>query len=383
MKTNKQLLGLMLVGALALTSCTQAKNDSTPDTNVTKTTDGATTEDKAIQNLAKNIILPAYQGLSDSAAALHDQVLVLEKNKTQANLNKAQDLWKQTRVYWESTESFLFGPVESLSIDPMIDTWPLNITDLQSILDQGSPITAQVIRTSGANLKGFHTVEFLLFGNGKATNTKDINVLTDREIEYLKATTEILAEDTLRLTTAWTTQYDPDVAGTPSYISLILNPNPDSNPVYNSKQAVIMEFLNGMAGIADEVANGKIAEPLGASAAEADPGAEESPFSWNSITDFSNNIRSIQMMYTGTSMNGLPGVGIKHLLKEKDPVLAEEVEAQIELSIKKIQDIAGPEGTSFGKAILEDSKRVRVSAAQNEVNKLFAMFSQKVLPLMK
>lgn len=383
MKKNTQLLGLMLVGVLTLTSCTQAKNDSATDTTVTKTTDGHTTEDKAIQNLAKNIILPAYQGLSDSAAALHDQVLVLEKNKTQANLNKAQDLWKKTRVYWESTESFLFGPVESLSIDPMIDTWPLNITDLQSILDQGAPITAQVIRTSGANLKGFHTVEFLLFGNGKTTNTKAIDVLTDREIEYLKATTEILAEDTLRLTTAWTTQYDPDVAGTPSYISLILNPNPDSNPVYNSKQAVIMEFLNGMAGIADEVANGKIAEPLGASAAEADPGAEESPFSWNSITDFSNNIRSIQMMYTGTSMNGLPGVGIKHLLKEKDPVLAAEVEAQIELSIKKIQDIAGPEGTSFGKAILDDSKRVRVSAAQNEVNKLFALFSQKVLPLMK
>ena len=383
MKKNRRLVGLILVGALALTSCTQAKNDSSTNATVIKTTDGTTIEDKLIQNLAKNIILPAYQGLSDSAAQLHDQVLLLEKNKTQANLNKAQDLWKQTRVYWESTESFLFGPVESLSIDPMIDTWPLNITDLESILSQGAPITAQVIRTSGANLKGFHTVEFLLFGNGKATNTKDIAVLTDREIEYLKATTEILAEDTLRLTTAWTTQYDPDVAETPSYISLILNPNPDSNPAYNSKEAVIMEFLNGMASIADEVANGKIAEPLGASAAEADPTAEESPFSWNSITDFSNNIRSIQMMYTGTSMKGEPGIGIKHLLQEKDPALSAQVEAQIESSIKKIQDIAGPEKTSFGKAILENTQRARVSAAQAEVNALFATLSQKVLPLLK
>ncbi len=383
MNKNKHILGLALVGALVLTSCTQSKNDSTPNNTVTKTTDTATIEDRVIQNLSRNIILATYQGLSDSTQALYAQVLVLEKDKTQENLDKAQSLWKQSRLYWESTESFLFGPVDALSIDPMIDTWPLNVTDLKSILNQGAPITAQVIRTSGANLKGFHTAEFLMFGDGQATNTKAITALTDREIEYLKATTEILAEDTLRLTTAWTKQYDPDIADAPPYIDLILNPNPDTNPVYNGKQSVIAEFLNGMAGIADEVANGKISEPLGASVGEADPGAEESPFSWNSITDFTNNIRSIRMMYTGISMEGGTGAGIKDLVKAKDPVLAAEVQEQIDSAIKKIQDIAGPEGTSFGKAILDVEKRKRVSAAQQEVNKLFAILDQKVLPLMK
>lgn len=373
---NNYVLGLVLVGVMGLSSCTQSKND--PPTNV-----GAkalTIEGQVIQNLSHNVIVSTYKGLSDSTAALREQVTILSQARTQENLEKAQDLWKQSRFYWESTEAFLFGPVELLSIDPMIDTWPLNRADLQSILDQGAPITADVIRSSGTNLKGFHTVEYLLFGNGLQTNKKSIAALTAREVEYLKATTVVLAEDTAKLTAAWTKNYNPDDASSTPYVDVISTPG-SSSSLYASNEAVLIELLNGMVGIADEVANTKIAEPLGADIQSADLDKEESPYSWNSVSDFSNNIRSIRMMFWGSTGSTISGMGFKTLLDKKDPELSNKVAAQIDLAIQKIQDIAGPEGTPFGKAIKDSEKRQRVLVAQAEVLNLFSLLEQKVLPL--
>ncbi len=359
-----------------LSSCTQSKNDSVPVVAIKS----ESLQQKVITSLSKNVILSTYTNLSDSASALHQQVLILEKNKTQQNLNLAQDAWKKSRLYWESTESFIFGPVESLSIDPLIDTWPLNITDLKSIINSPAPITSSVIRTIGTNLKGFHTIEFILFGDGVQTNQKLITSLTDREIEYLKATTEVLAEDTAKLTYAWTTQADPDDVTSLPYISIIMNPT--ENKIYGSEQAVIIQLINSMIGIADEVANGKIAGPLGDSLASADPTAEESPFSWNSTTDFANNIKSIRLLFLGAQGNNQgENLGLKSLLDQKNPSLSSDVVNQIDLAIQKIQDIAGPEGTPFGQAILDAQKRDRVVSAQVEVSKLFILLDQKVLPV--
>lgn len=377
---KKLILPLMMLAAFG---CSQKKNDSAAVTTlsdyscapVNLSVGGANSvENKVIQNVSKNVILATYQGLENATANLHAQVLVLETSRTQQNLNKAQDLWRESRKYWESTESFLFGPVESLSVDPQIDTWPLNVPVLQSILQSSSAITPEVIRSSGTDLKGFHTVEYILFGDGKATNTKNINQLTNREVEYLKATTQVLAENTAVLSKAWTTQSDPDVPGSPAYLTLITEPG-FSNPLYSSNQAVVAEFLNGMITIADEVGNGKIADPLGDNISKANPAAEESPFSWNSITDFSNNIRSIKLMYEGSDTNN--GLGVKALLQARSIPLADKVSGQIDRAIQKIQDISG-DGQPFGKAILDPAGRAKVLEAQNELSALHSLLSQEV-----
>ncbi len=368
--------------ALVLTlGCSQSKNEPSPTTSSPeKIFSGHELEGSVIQNLGKNVILSTYLGLSKSAAELRDQVAVLEASRTQENLNKAQNLWKQCRYYWESTEAFLFGPVESLSVDPMIDTWPLNRADLDAILQSGSPIKAEVLRTLGTNLKGFHTAEYLLFGNGLRSNQKIISDLSAREIEYLKAATVVLAEDTEKLTAAWVNHSNPDDPNSKSYLSILTEPQL-SNAIYSSPQAVISELVNGMVGIADEVGSGKIADPLGGSLGEANPTAEESPFSWNSVSDFSNNIRSIQMLYTGQSEMGA-GAGIRDLVAAKDPLLARQIEDQIALAIQKIQQISS-DGMPFGQAILNEVGRSRVLLAQQEVNNLHLLLKQKVLPLLQ
>lgn len=389
---NTLLISSVLIAALALGACSSSKND--PKAGPGQTSPGKpgqkqpgptpeeestmTTTQKVINNIGYRIMLKTYQDLADNTAYLRDRAQILSDNPTQANLDQATKAWRASRVSWEQTEAFLFGPVEALGIDPMIDTWPLNRPDLDAILNGGRAITADVLRLLGTNLKGFHTAEYLLFGNGLVTNSKNIQSLTTREFEYLRAVTSVLAEDTARLAYAWSTKEDPDISYSKSYVELLTQPHAD-NLRFNSEAAVLRQFVNGMTKIADEVANGKIAEPLGGSIGQADPEKEESPYSWNSLEDFSDNIRSIRKVYTGESEVG-NGYGIQNLLAEKNPALAKKVLTQIDLSIAKIQAIRGQSNQPFGKAILDPAGRVRVEAAQVEVNTLFSLLQQEVVP---
>jgi putative iron-regulated protein len=131
-----------------------------------------------------------------------------------------------------------------------------------------------------------------------------------------------------------------------------------------------------------KVANGKIADPLGKSVNEANPAAEESPFSWNSVSDFSDNIRSVRMLYTGDNFE-TRGAGLQNLLEIRNPALSREVLAKIDAAIAKIQGIPGAENVPFRKAISDRVARARVEAAQKEVGELFATLQQKVLPYFK
>jgi putative iron-regulated protein len=283
------------------------------------------------------------------------------------------------RVAWESSEAFLFGPVEALGIDPAIDTWPLNKLDLDSVLNSGRALTPDFVRNLGANMQGFHTLEYLLFGPGETTNNKDIAQVTARQLEYMRSTAIVLAQDTARLARAWTTNYNPDVPSTPGYSQIVAKPNPE-NPVYPSEQAVLVELVNGMLGIIDEVGNGKMSDPLGANLGSANVNLVESPFSWNSLTDFTNNIGSVLNVYTG-DYGSAHGPGVRDVIARVDPALATQVEQAIRHAMQSIQDVAGPEHIAFRQAILDPNGRTRVQAAIADLNSLHELIRSRVLPI--
>lgn len=337
-------------------------------------------EKAVIENVSKNVILKTYADLADRSAEVLVAAKALEKDRTQANLVKAQQAWIAARTPWESSESFLYGPVDSLGIDPMIDTWPLSRIDLNSVLASGQKITVDYVRPLGVNLQGFHTLEYLLFGDGLTTNTKDIASFTQAQFDYLIATATLQAEYTHKLHYAWTTQADPDDSSLPGYIDVISKPGLN-NPIYSSEQAVMFEYVNGMMGILDEVANGKLSDPLGSDIAHANVEAVESPYSWNSLADFEDNIRSVYNVYTGSYGGVNKGPGLKDVMAQQDPVLAAKVEARILQAMGKIKAIAGNNNTPFNKAILDNKGRALTTEAINDLNDLFKLIENDVLPL--
>lgn len=338
----------------------------------------AATQQEIINHISYNVILATYQSLANQTAALRNSIETLAADPTQANLDNAQAAWRAARVPWETSESFLFGPVDSLGIDPMLDTWPLNKLDLDQVLQSNRVITTDFVRALGTNLQGFHTIEYLLFGDGVNSNTKSAGSLTTKQLEYLKATSTLLAQHTAELHHAWSTNYDPENSSLPGYVTVISRPGFD-NQFYTSERAVMEEFVQGMMGIVDEVANGKIADPMGGDIGSANMALVESPFAWNSLNDFTNNIRSVLNIYTGQNL-GSSGPGIKALVENVDPDLAARVEQQIIDCMNIIQAIRPANGGDFGQAIFTHDGRARAQAAIEALNALHATLESEVLP---
>lgn len=141
-----------------------------------------------IINYTDNVVLPTYADLLADNTALNTAIRTLANTageyqagtKTVADVNlafKAAALqWVTAREPWETSEAFLFGPVADKGLDPNMDSWPLDVDALKNTLasgkfdnltwegefDENDETIAAV-----QNVRGFHTLEFLLFYNGK------------------------------------------------------------------------------------------------------------------------------------------------------------------------------------------------------------------------
>lgn len=326
--------------------------------------DDTTGEDKdyspVLTNTGENVILKTYEELDIKAAQLQAATDLLEADPTEVNLAAAKQAWIETRSPWEQSEGFLFGPVDQEGLDPSLDSWPVNVTDLNNVLASNNELTIDFLAQQEGTLKGFHTVEFLLWGSN---SNKTVADFTTREFEYLAAASGALAEDA-------STLYDLWKPSGGNYIANVLNAG-NGSIVYISQKSALEEFTNAMIVIADEVGNGKINEPL----AQQDLTLEESRFSNNSKADFADNIRSIKNIYTGTYGAFGNGTSLSGVISEINDAVNTQVITEIEDAINAIEDIPG----TFTEAVINNQSDVQ--DAQSAVRQLQNTLESEVLTI--
>lgn len=397
MKKVQKTLSASLLGAtiLGLAACGGGGGSDSPAAVTPDPTPGKVTFDATslINNEADAVITQTYKNLNSQAAVLLKSVEVFKDGVTEAEMDAAQSAWKAARVPWETSEGFLFGPVDALGIDPAIDSWPLNTPDLQAFLAAKPNATQADVDNASDDLRGFHAIEYLLFGNGVSTNDKAASAVTAAETSYLIALAQSFKARTQELEDGWV----KDFAGKGPYANLVKTAGA-GNTVYSSQSAVMEELINGLSGIADEVANAKIAEPFGPSIDKADTSLVESQYSWNSLTDFHNNLQSVLNVYTGkigyspstdsisANLNGVYAFVVKHDATLANRVLSEIIDAQQKIAL--IKGDGNPNTTAisggakpFRTQISDQNGRVLIQAAIDASNKLFNTLEQQVLPL--
>ena len=363
----------------ALSACGGSGSDNTP--TVEPETGFNFDASEMITNLTDDVIVAGYSNLAATGEAMLQATQTLVNTPTQANLLAAQQAWKAARQPWEQGESHIFGPVDSLDIDPHLDSWPLNTTDLTTVLANNSGFDAETIKGWNDDVQGFHTMEYLLFGDGVADNTKDISQLTASERDYLMGLAEVFRDYTKELDDAWLVSHDGQNGK--AYGELLKNSGTDDNTVYSSQVGVIEELVNGMIGIVDEVGNGKIADPFGDTIDKADTSKVESQYSWNSLTDFSDNIIGVRNIYLGEFEGNADKQGIIDFVNAANPELATRVKAEIDDAINKIQAIEGDNDMPFRQAISDTDGRVRIQTAVDSLSTLQTSLESDVLPLLK
>jgi len=332
MQKNKfNVMGSVVVGAmLALSGC----GDSSDNNDNTASVDAS----GIVTDLGTDI-RTAYTTLASDADTLYEATVALENSQTDDNttaIEAVQDAWKTARVSWESGEGFIFGPVESLGIDPAVDSWPLNTSDLAYWTGVGIA-SNEAAAQLGNDVRGFHAIEYLIFGDGSSTNTRTSIPLAERQ--YLRAVTHAFKEQIALLADTWTTDGDPETAGNQEAYYVTFTEYGSDNEAYPSQYSVIEELLEGVIGIVDEVGNGKIADPFGESSATSDVSKVESQYSWNSTTDFYNNIRSVQNIW-----NGVSGSGLYDYFMQREKTSADAVTSQIDTALAAIAAISDNDG---------------------------------------
>lgn len=323
---NKFILG-MAVAALALTAC----NDDEKKSENTVTLDNDIKA--AVEQYVPNVIYTTYNDLAKESNELYELLAAAAEKGvdalTQAEVDAICAKFLQARQSWEESEAFLFGAATDFGIDPHIDTWPLDVPSLATSLSnteqleslEGEDGIAYASAKLGAELLGFHGIEFILFRNGQNRTVEALRGNEDdeafngktvtgaQELIYATAVAGDLRDNCFRLSVSWNPdapeawqdrceELEVPVSMTGSdktYGENMLGAAKAGSTYATWQETMSYILVAGCSNICNEVANVK----MGNAHSGEDVNYIESPYSKKSFQDFIDNILSIQYSLYG------------------------------------------------------------------------------------
>ena len=385
----KKILKLALCAA-CITAMSACKGGSGPEV----TSDKEEALQRAMTPYVNNTVIATYSAMADEGMVLLgqcEQILAkVDAGEDYSGLMaEAGTTWRAMRKYWEQSEAFLYGPAAGHTIDPHIDSWPLDFNAMNALLHNEAQM-AQIEAEGGAYvgdklgyaLKGFHAAEYLLFESveqgGRAIGTGKTHAanLTRPEAVYLLGIVEDLAQQSILLEYAWAGEVseakmklleegEVDLFED-NYGSQMINAGKPGS-TYVTYQAAAEEIIAGCVDIAGEVADVKMGNPYSAK----DPDYLESPYSCTSTIDFADNIRSIQHAYCGAQAGDY---AVSNYVYRQDADLDARVRKAIDDAIAAIEAIVdfehNPTDAKVGAAI--DKVKELEEVLDNEVMALLA-----------
>ena len=269
------------------------------------------------KNLMKMAALAAVLSTGFASCSSDDDADNTVVNGSQAALDQACNDWKVARANWENTEAFLFGAADVYSIDPHTDTWPVAANDLADVLRDEKAMSnlENFIKTANSGILGYHGLEYVLFRQGQPRN---IDQITNLEYSYICAVAKDLYNATATLEAAWDSKesnaerqriakeyvathlaIDDDgnqegaLEGFQNFGKAFKNPGTGD---WETALDATLEIIAGCKDIIGEVGDSKIGLPY----SHADVNYIESPYAYNSITDFYDNIVSCKNALYGS-----------------------------------------------------------------------------------
>ena len=360
-QNNKKLIHMIRkflpFAAVAIMTVSCSDNDA-PDTPAANGKD-ATFEAIARQYLA-NTVNVTYSNLADNAEQLVEDLKHVQADKSDANIRKACESFLEARKWWERSEAFLYGAAADFGIDPHIDSWPLDRAGLVAEMSNAGHIASLAADDGdawagahlGPELLGFHGIEYIIFAAGAP---KAASSIPDNELTYAIAVAGDLRNKTYQLELSWggedavssdrlakvdeELEWPYTVANSGvSYTDNMLNAG-KAGSTYRTWTHAMEAIIDGCMDIADEVGTQKIGKPH----TGEDVNYIESPYSYKSITDFHDNMISIENAYMG----GIPerrdeAKSLHAYIMSVNPALDTRLTAAIRNAQDKIAAIQAP-----------------------------------------
>ncbi|MBQ9215751.1 MAG: peptidase M75 [Prevotella sp.] len=167
--------------AAAMAACAELEDfiDNTLKPYFTININDDATLDPVVKQYVDAVVLPTYQELAQLNAALDTAVKAFKASPSDNAFSACANAWLSARQPWEQSEAFLFGPVDELGLDPNMDSWPLDQAQIAQILKSQDFTNLNWKEgesddkiEAAQSLRGFHTLEYLIFKDGKARTVK-------------------------------------------------------------------------------------------------------------------------------------------------------------------------------------------------------------------
>ena len=351
---NKKLftMSLAMMGLCTFTACSSSNDDDKKDDKKEIVIQDAE-YDAIINQYVDNVVMPTYSDLKEKNSDLYLSVVDFGNAPSDAKFQAICDAWLAAREPWEQSEAFLFGPVADFGLDPNMDSWPLDQEAIVNTLksQQWNDMTwsgdydeDDEAIAAAQNVRGFHTLEFLAFRDGKARTLTD-QAASDNAADYvynetnatawaqyMRNTAQLLVDDVTLLCNEWEDSYANEF-------------KKHNGGDFTSGLSCIEQLIDGCIDIAGEVGGAKIGEPydlyMSGKKTEA-LYAVESWYSWHSRDDYTNNIYSIRNAYYGSRDGSIHNNSLSKLVAKYDQELDQKVKQAIDRAAKNIQTIPQP-----------------------------------------
>ena len=351
---NKKLftMSLAVMGLCTFTACSSSNDDDKKDDKKEIVIQDAE-YDAIINQYVDNVVMPTYSDLKEKNSDLYLSVVDFGNAPSDAKFQAICDAWLAAREPWEQSEAFLFGPVADFGLDPNMDSWPLDQEAIVNTLksQQWNDMTwsgdydeDDEAIAAAQNVRGFHTLEFLAFRDGKARTLTD-QAASDNAADYvynetnatawaqyMRNTAQLLVDDVTLLCNEWEDSYANEF-------------KKHNGGDFTSGLSCIEQLIDGCIDIAGEVGGAKIGEPydlyMSGKKTEA-LYAVESWYSWHSRDDYTNNIYSIRNAYYGSRDGSIHNNSLSKLVAKYDQELDQKVKQAIDRAAKNIQAIPQP-----------------------------------------
>jgi hypothetical protein len=362
---NKKLILGMAVAAVALTACDDEKksDDSVALDNDIKA---------AVEQYVPSVIYKTYNDLAMESEALYNLLAAAAEEGvdeiSQDDIDAICAQFLLARQSWEESEAFLYGAATDFGIDPHIDTWPLDVEALATALSNSAQVQAlegedgiaYASAKLGAELLGFHGIEFILFRDGQNRTVEalrgneddeafsGITVTGEQELIYATAVAGDLRDNCYRLIVSW----NPDapesykerceelevpvsMTGSDKTYGENLLGAAKAGSTYATWQETLASILvAGCSNICNEVANVK----MGNAHSGEDVNYIESPYSKKSFQDFIDNILSIQYsLYGKANVNAPVSNSIINVLKNHNYDGVETLQEKLNASVSALK----------------------------------------------
>jgi predicted lipoprotein len=313
-----------------------------------------------VRDVGEDVIEPTYEELGARAAEHRDAVIALVAAPDAATLDAARATWRAARGPWMVSQAFRFGPVVDRVVDAAIDQSPVDPDAIDAAVAGVEPIDDDFVDLLGANKKGFHAIEYLLF---------DPDVLValtaePRRGELLAALARDLDEHTAELRDAWAPEGE-------AYVERFVDVGAADATFPTIKEA-IDGLVNEAVFLSEQVTDSKLGKPLGLDTGGAPrPELEESGCSDNSLDDIAGNLRGLRHVWEA----------LRPLIAERSPSAALRIDAELDAADAAIAAVPRP----FAQALLDEApealaaweavRELRLSLATDVVSLLGATLS--------